>query len=159
MSNKESTAHGDETSDISRIAHPDAHHEVSDVRVGLILKFGVFLSIATIVSFLLMWGLFNYFEKRETKSEPPPSPLASERQAFPPEPRLQLAPTTPEQLERRQGPNLKAEGPIEVMKRIRQEEIDELTNYGWVNKNAGIVRLPIEDAKRLALEKGAFPHR
>ena len=154
MSDRESKGHPD----VVGITNPDAHYEMSDVRVSLILKFGVFLFIATVASFLLMWGLFGYFEKREAKSEPPPSPLASERQAFPPEPRLQLAPATPEQLERKKGPNLK-DGPIEVMNRIKTEEIDKLNSYGWVDKNAGIVRLPIEEAKRLALEKGAFPHR
>jgi len=111
-----------------------------------------------------VWGtveraLFRYFDNREARSEPPPSPLASERQVFPPEPRLQLAPTTIDQLARREPPNLQEQGPIPTMKRLREEETAKLKSYGWVNKDAGIVRLPIEEAKRLALERGMFPHR
>ena len=33
-------------------------------------------------------------------------------------------------------------------------EDEELTNYGWVNRSAGIVRIPIEKAMDLVLRKG-----
>jgi hypothetical protein len=29
-----------------------------------------------------------------------------------------------------------------------------LDNYGWVDKNAGIVRIPIDEAIRLTLQRG-----
>jgi len=154
MSDEGSTTRDEEMS-TSRAAG----HETSDVSVRVVVKFGVYLTVATIASFLLMWALFRYFDNREARSEPPPSPLASERQVFPPEPRLQLAPTTIDQLARREPPNLQEQGPIPTMKRLREEETAKLKSYGWVNKDAGIVRLPIEEAKRLALERGMFPHR
>ena len=35
------------------------------------------------------------------------------------------------------------------------KEDAELHSYGWVDKNAGTVHIPIEDAMRLMLERGA----
>ena len=34
-----------------------------------------------------------------------------------------------------------------------------LHSYGWVDKNAGTVHIPIEDAMRLMLERGALTTR
>lgn len=40
-----------------------------------------------------------------------------------------------------------------------QERVDaELTNYGWINRTAGVVRIPIERAMELTLQQG-FPVR
>jgi len=36
--------------------------------------------------------------------------------------------------------------------RAREDEI--LTTYGWVDRNAGIVRIPIDAAMKLTLERG-----
>jgi hypothetical protein len=40
------------------------------------------------------------------------------------------------------------------LKNFRAHEEEILTTYGWVDQNAGIVRLPIEDAKALLLKQG-----
>ena len=34
-----------------------------------------------------------------------------------------------------------------------------LDSYGWVDKNAGTVHIPIDDAMRLTLERGAAASR
>ena len=39
------------------------------------------------------------------------------------------------------------------------KEEAELHSYGWVDKNAGTVHIPIEDAMRLMLERGALTSR
>ena len=31
---------------------------------------------------------------------------------------------------------------------------EKLTTYGWVDQGAGVVRIPIEDAMRLTIERG-----
>lgn len=41
---------------------------------------------------------------------------------------------------------------------LRQEELVHLTTYGWVDKEKGIVRIPVEVALQMALERG-FPER
>jgi hypothetical protein len=34
-----------------------------------------------------------------------------------------------------------------------------LDNYGWMNKNAGTVHIPIEEAMRLAIDRGVVRSR
>ena len=129
-------------------------HEASTLRIAPVVWFLIGLSVATVIVFLLMMGLFDAFQKRAEKSEDRTSPLASERQKLPPEPRLQLAPTTAEQLEKKLPPNLKEDHPLQEIRRIRADEDAKLNSYGWVDEKSGVVHIPIEEAKKLLLEKG-----
>ena len=124
------------------------------MRIGPIVWFLIALGFGTVVICLLMAGLFDSFEKNVKDKEGKASPLASERQKLPPEPRLQLAPSTTEQLEARQPPNLKLDHPLQEMKRLRDEENKKLSSYGWVDEKAGVVRIPIEEAKKRLLQNG-----
>ena len=63
-------------------------------------------------------------------------PLASSQgDRLPPEPRLQT-------------------NPREDLRTLRAKEDELLGSYGWVDKNAGVVRIPIEDAMKLTVERG-----
>ena len=91
--------HVTETPDVSYIKNVDVTHEISDVYVPGIVKFLVALSVLTLATFILVWGLFRSFES--TSAETPPSPMAlTEKDRLPPEPRLQAAPGFAEDLER-----------------------------------------------------------
>ena len=129
-------------------------HEASEMRIAPIVWFLVVLGFGTVIICLLMAGLFNSFEKNLAVEEGKASPLADERQKLPPEPRLQLAPSTPEQLETRQSPNLKLDHPLQEMKRLRDEENLKLSSYGWIDEKAGVIRIPIEEAKKRLLQAG-----
>jgi hypothetical protein len=129
-------------------------HEVSELRIGPIAWFLIGLTVATVVVCLLTAGLFNALKNRDEVSKRKLSPLAGERQKLPPEPRLQLAPSTEEQLEGNKPIDLKHEHPLEEMKRLRAEEEAKLNSYGWVDEKAGVVRIPIDEAKKLLLQKG-----
>jgi hypothetical protein len=131
-----------------------AGHELSELRIGPVVWFLVALTIGTVITFLLMFGLFDVFQNRATEAEGKTSPLAGERQKLPPEPRLQLAPTNIDQIEGRQSPNLKEDHPLQEIKRIRREEEGKLNDYGWVDEKNGIVRIPIEEAKKQLLKRG-----
>jgi hypothetical protein len=131
-----------------------AGHELSELRIAPVVWFLAALAIGTVITFLLMIGLFDVFQNRATETEGKTSPLAGERQKLPPEPRLQLAPTNIDQVEGRQAPNLKEDHPLQEMKRIRRDEEVKLNGYGWVDEKAGIVRIPIEEAKKQLLRNG-----
>ncbi len=63
-------------------------------------------------------------------------PLAASQDArLPPEPRLQT-------------------NPRQDLKDMRAQEDALLHSYGWVDKNAGVVRIPIDEAIKLTLERG-----
>jgi len=117
-------------------------HEPNTVNIPGVVKFLVWLSVAVIVVALLMWGLLHYFDKRKAQEAPPPSPLAPEVRV-PPEPRLQGAPGS-------------VSSPAEDIRRFREQEDQMLNSYGWIDQQRGIIRIPIEQAKKMIEQKGAL---
>ena len=117
-----------------------AGREKSDVSIRGLAKFGVALVALGIVANLLVWGMFNYFNKSAEKSQAPPRPMFKGNQ-LPPEPRLQGAP----------GHQTTA---LEDIFEMRQREEKILGSYGWVDQESGIVHIPIGEAKKLILQKG-----
>jgi len=117
-------------------ANPDVSHEASDVDIRAILGFGAALIAIAAVVHVLIFGLFGFFEGRDGVKVPAEYPLAaSQGNREPPEPRLQT-------------------DPRRDLADMRANEDEVLESYGWVDKNAGVVRIPIEAAMRLTLERG-----
>jgi hypothetical protein len=141
--------------DTSHIDNPDVKHERDDVPIKPVFMFLLYLAVAAVAIHILIYLLFQYFEKSEKASEPPRSPLANERQVIPNEPRLQLAPSKSGETR----PNLLKEHPLEELKIMKAQEEDALSHYGWVDQNAGVVRIPIDRAKQMLLERGGLPSR
>jgi hypothetical protein len=117
-----------------------------DVSISAIAKFGAALFVLIAVICYLMLAMFRYFDERERlqeiKTEPPPSKLVrSPEELLPPEPRLQGVPGH-------------ETDPQEDLKRMRQREEGLLESYGWIDRQSGIVRIPIQRAKKLLLERG-----
>jgi hypothetical protein len=115
--------------------NPEVHHEESDANITAVFAFGVGLIGVAAVVFLLVFVLFRFFEVREAARVPPAYPLAISREALPPEPRLQT-------------------NPREDLADLFAKEDALLTSYGWVDKNAGVVRIPIDEAMKLTLQRG-----
>jgi hypothetical protein len=40
------------------------------------------------------------------------------------------------------------------MRELRDREDELLTSYGWVDRNAGVVRIPIEEAMKIVVQRG-----
>jgi hypothetical protein len=118
----------------------EALHEPNAVNIPGVVKFLVWLSASIAVSALSMWGLLRYFDARKAREAPPPSPLAAEVR-LPPEPRLQGAPGS-------------VSSPSEDIRRLREREDQTLDSYGWIDRQNGVIRIPIEQAKRLILQRG-----
>jgi hypothetical protein len=114
----------------------EVHHETSDVNIVAILGFGAGLLAAAVIVHLLIFVLFRYFESREGARVPAEYPLArSQEDRVPPEPRLQT-------------------DPRQDMSDLRAKEDEWLGSYGWVDRNADIVRIPVDAAMKLTLERG-----
>lgn len=117
--------------------HPPQHgsegYEHSDANVRSLSRFGV--SLAILIA-LVMWGMvhtYNFFAKHESLG-PPASPFEDQRQ-LPPPPYLQPQPATD-------------------LKRYCQMEEQQLTTYGWVDQQNGVVRIPVDRAMEMVLQKG-----
>ena len=115
---------------------PAAHDENSDVNVSAILACGGGLIVAAMAIYLMVWLLFRYFDVREAARVAPAYPLAvGEANRQPPEPRLQTNPRAD-------------------LQELRAHEDALLNTYGWIDKQGGIVRIPIEEAMRITLQRG-----
>jgi len=116
--------------------NPDVHHEQSDVDIRAVLAFGVALIVAAVFINFAVWILFKYFDSREARQAPAQYPLAATQGTrVPPEPRLQT-------------------NPRQDLADLRAREDETLTTYGWVDRNAGVVRIPIDEAIKKTLERG-----
>jgi hypothetical protein len=115
---------------------PDVQHEHSDVNIAAVFGFGAALLVAAVVIHLLVYVLFQYYEARESQRVVPQFPLAvAQERRVPPEPRLQT-------------------NPRQDLADLRAQDDETLSTYGWVDRNAGVVRIPIDEAIRLTLERG-----
>ena len=92
--------------------------------------------MAGIVISFVVWLLFQYFEARESRKVTPEFPLAAQQEnRLPPEPRLQTNPRAD-------------------LADLRAQEENVLETYGWIDKNASVVRIPIEEAMKLTVQRG-----
>jgi hypothetical protein len=116
--------------------HAVLGHETSDVDIRGIFGFGVGLILTAVAVHVIVWLLFVSFSTREARRVTLEFPLAAGQESrVPPEPRLQTHPR-------------------QDLRDLRSAEDTVLAGYGWVDKNAGIARIPIGEAMRLTVERG-----
>jgi len=115
-------------------------HEETDTHARPLWLTAAGLVLFCILTMLAMVSMFNGLQRRIQHAEQNagardviPSITASQH-GFP-EPRLQVNPSI----------DLAA---------LRAREESELNSYGWVDKNAGVLRIPIERAMDLTVERG-----
>jgi len=108
-------------------------YETADANIRNLIIFGVALSLVVIAGLLISGGVLRYFVVRQGLG-PPASPFEDVRM-LPPEPRLQVA--APKDLGQ-----------------YKASQNETLNSYGWVDQKAGIVRIPIDRAMDILLQKG-----
>jgi hypothetical protein len=116
------------------LERPGAHHEATDINVWAVGKFAVALAFLCMVALGALVGLYKYLES-ENGGALPASGLNVNAGALPPEPRLQEAPATD-------------------LKEMRAAEDKLLHSYGWIDRERGIVRVPIDRAIDLLAQRG-----
>jgi hypothetical protein len=112
--------------------HPG--YETSDINVGALNKYLAGLFGLLLFSILFSWGVFIFLENYEKSQNPEPT-YAQAGQPLPPAPRLQVT----------NASDLQA---------FRAKEQSIVSSYGWVDKNAGVVRLPVDRAVEIVAERG-----
>jgi hypothetical protein len=112
---------------------PGRGHETSDANIRDLIIFGLGLFCLVIAGLLVSRAVFHYFVGHQGLG-PPASPFENVR-ILPPEPRLQVS--APKDLKHYKA----AQGEI-------------LNSYGWVDQNAGVVRIPIERAMDILSQRG-----
>lgn len=116
-------------------------HETSDVDVKSVAISGILLSAGLMVAGILFsWWVYNIFQSHTAVPEAPAITFAVPDSAkLPSEPRLQADPKV-----------------ILVPFVMSQDSI--LASYGWVSKDSGIARIPIERAMELVVKNGLPVH-
>lgn len=116
-----------------RPQHGPEGYEHSDANVRSLVKLGVVLAI--LIAFVMAAMVPTYkFIAREHPQGPPASPFEDQRR-LPPQPVLQPHPATD-------------------LKRYCEMEQQELDTYGWVDQHNGLVRVPVDRAMDMVLQKG-----
>ena len=135
------------------IINPETHHEKSDVNVRALLWAVVIFIAFAIGTHFAIFMMFRFYTRLFRDKNPAPlTAIAMPADASVPQtPRLQPF------------PNRDANGtvippnrntPVTDMEDMRAAEEQALRNPGWIDRQKGLVRLPIEVAKRLVLERG-----
>jgi hypothetical protein len=115
--------------------HEDVAHETRDINFRAVHAFAAGLLLLGVVVYFVVWVFLGYL-RRESTTGQLEFPLAvGQGQRLPPEPRLQS-------------------NPRQDMKDLRESEDERLNTFGWVDRNAGVVRIPIDQAMKLTLERG-----
>jgi hypothetical protein len=127
-----------------KVALPKVGHEQTDVPVRWVWLTAGGMVIGSILISLIVVLMFDVLARRHSAADQSataqgvaPSISGSLRKF--PEPRLQVAPEV----------DLAA---------LRAREEAELNSYGWIDKQAGIVRIPIERAMELMAQRGLPVH-
>jgi hypothetical protein len=116
--------------------HPVAGHETRDARVRPIILMLFVLLIGAGICAFIVYGVFWYLADHPPRTGPVnPMALATHEQMA--APRLD-------------------DHPAAELQDILSYEESILNTYGWTDKQAGIVRIPIQKAMDLELQKG-FP--
>jgi hypothetical protein len=115
--------------------HEPLHHEESDVDSRAILRFSVGLVVVMVGVYAAVWLIFQAFDRREASAGVRDFPLSVERNEIPPQPRLQIEPR-------------------QELRDLQQRDERLLNSYGWADREAGLVRIPIAEAMRLTVERG-----
>lgn len=123
------TQHGVATGEIDR-----------EIDVKNIVWMGAALVVVTLVVHLLIWGLLRGFDKMDDRRDVPLTPIEAsspQPQEFP-------------------GPNLQTT-PEQDLRVMREEEDRLLYKAGWVNRQQGTVRVPVDVAIDVIARRGVDP--
>jgi hypothetical protein len=117
-------------------------YETRDVKVRPLAVFIAGLTVVGLVVYFVVFAMFRLFSGQAAREDAQVAPSAVSRPAaapgaerLPPEPRIQA-------------------NPAADMEALRRQEDAVLTTYGWVDRQAGIARIPIDVAMTQILEEG-----
>lgn len=111
-------------------------YEVADVRSGPLVSSAVGLAVAVAVVCVLLHWFIGWLESGAKRHDPTLTPLLS----------IDTQPA-------HEGPRLQTD-PAKDLAEMRAAEDRALEGYHWIDKEKGLVQLPIDRAMDLLLEQG-----
>ena len=138
------------------VVNVETRHEDSDVNVRALIWFMVIFIIFAAVTHVGLYLLYRFYRniERGAAANAPLSSVAMPQGAdVPPTPRLQ---PFPNRMPNNEVVPPTRNTPVIDMADMRAGETQRLGTYGWVDKQHGVVHIPIEQAKKLALQSGVY---
>jgi len=127
---------------VNRESQPDRLHEskekgyeVRDANVSRILIYGLGLVALIMILGAVASGVLYKNMVWFSDATPPPPQFQAGQDQLPPTPRIEV-----------QGPR--------DLREFREAEQKQLDSYGWIDKDRGLVRIPIERAMENAAREG-----
>lgn len=141
-------------------ANPNGHgdFERRDITIAGVVYFLIGLAVAVVIVYFIANGIFDFLNKRFEAEQAPVSPLVTNA----PVDTRHMPPQYGKGYDNDYEKYLKENFPapqLEVNERTelngeRLREEDTLSTYGWVDQNAGVVRIPIDRAMDLVVQRG-----
>jgi hypothetical protein len=110
-------------------------HEIRDARFSRVFVFGFGMIVLVIMAGVVIAAIVYKITIRFRSEVPPPPQFQAQTNELPPQPRIEV-----------QG--------WRDLNNFRAAEEKQLNSYGWINKDQGTVRIPIERAMRIVAERG-----
>jgi hypothetical protein len=124
------------------MGHETGGYEKADAKAGATLRAGLAILGVMFLTALVLVPMYRALARREAANQPPPAEVVRTQISEP-------APTFPRLLTSEPA----------TLAEFRAHEDALLSGYAWVEKDRGIVRIPIAEAMRIVAERGlpAFP--
>ena len=117
--------------------HEPGGYEQTDAKAGATFRVGLYILGTMFLTALLVLPLYRLLARAETQAQPPASEVveSASSEALASFPKL-------------------VESEPRALAAFRAQEDALLTSYGWVEKDKGLVRIPIDAAMRIVAERG-----
>jgi hypothetical protein len=123
----------------------DVSFEKADVQPNTIYWYLGALAISVILSYVVCVYVLRLTTKMAVDYDTPPPMIRQEMgsayEAMPPEPRLQGVPGH-------------GNDPQTDLRQKMESDTEANKKYGWIDQNAGIAQIPVQDAMKIIAEKG-----
>ena len=126
------------TDNIHFDGHNEEEFEREDLGAKPIIIFLISLTIGCVLVAVLLKGMYSYLEKYETQHQPAQSPLIQQTTA-------DTRTVEPGDITKFPQPSLETRETVEI-DAFRLQEAQTLHSYGWIDEQAGVVRIPIDRA-------------
>jgi hypothetical protein len=128
--------------------HPMSQHdgfEHEDLSPSSVFYFLAGLALLGLVIYLLMFGMYRFLDSYAKVHQPALSPMAT--------PQADTRTMTPENTQTFPQPRLEEDERTQLRQFIEDQD-RKLATYDWVDKDKGTLRIPIDRAMELIVERG-----
>ena len=130
------------------IVNHDGFEQV-DLSSSAVLYFLAGLALVGLVVYLIVFGMYRFLDRYDAAHQPPLSPMAT--------PQADTRAVTHENAETFPQPRLEENERTQLHSFIEDQD-RKLATYDWVDKDRGTVRIPIDRAMELIVQRGLPVH-